>query len=184
MQKEKMDHQSAQIRYQLKIWNYSAVFGHIYMYTKNKEQNACKQVLLATAAFQQTCGFNRIKLFPLHYLFLEFGWIFPAFCEVRERTNTSWLCSLLGDCWWRYWVGVETALYYVFWGVLRYWFRLMWLTTVSSCAKWPHQSPPRRRFWPKLRKQRPVSDFRYGQSFFANRIFGKLIYFQNLFCSY
>lgn len=151
-----------------------------YRYKKQSKIHANKSL----AAFPQSRGFNRIKLFPLHYFFLEFGWIFPALYEVWERTNTPRLCSLLGECWWRYWVGVETAVYYVFWGALRYWFRLMWLTTVSSCAKWPHQSLPGRRFRLKLRKQRPGSDFQYSQKFLTNRIFGKLISFQNLFCSY
>lgn len=141
------------------IWNYLAVFGHIHIKTRAK----CMQ----TSLLGRCCGSAK------------FGWIFPALYKVWERTNTPWLCSLLGECWWRYWIGVKTAVYYV----LRYWFRLMWLTTVSSCAKWPHQTLPGRRFWPKLRKQRPVSDFQYGRCFFTNRIKGKLI-FLNLFCWY
>lgn len=146
---------------QISIENIKLFCAFSHIHTKHKQRNGCKQVFLDTTAFPQSCGFNKIKLFPLHYLFLEFGWIFPSLYEVWERTNTPHLCSLLGECWWRYWFGVETAVYYVFWGVLRYWFRLMWLTTVSSCAKWPHQSLLGQRFRLKLRKQRPVSDFQF-----------------------
>lgn len=131
-----------------------------------------------------TRGFDRIQLFPLHYFSLEFGRRFPARYEVWERTNMSRLRSLLGESWQRYWVGVETAVYYVLWGALRYWFRLMWLTTVSSCVKWPHQKLARLSVLTEEEKTEACFWFTIWLFFLTNRNFGEQISAQNVFCTY
>lgn len=131
-------------------------------------------VVLTAAAFEANCGFI---IFPLHYFCNFFGWIF--LWSLRENKHFS----LVPFAWWmpvKTWLEVETA---VLWGALRYWFRLMWLTTVSSCAKWPHQRVPGWQFWLKLRKQRAVSDFQYGQNCFTNRFFF-FFFLVNCFCSH
>lgn len=72
-----------QIRYQLKILNYSAVFGHIN--TKNKEQKACKQAFLATAA-----GLN-------YFLCIIFSWCLVEYFHLSvksEREPTLLGCSV------------------------------------------------------------------------------------------
>lgn len=64
-----------------------------YRYKKTKSGIACKQVFLAAATSPQTCGFNGIKLFPLHlFVFWSLVEYFRLFAK-SEGEQTLLVCA-------------------------------------------------------------------------------------------
>lgn len=96
------------------MFNVSAILCHIDL--KNKERDACKQVFLTTVAI-------RIKLFHLHYLFLEFGWIFLALNEVWERKllSCAFCSSSAGEDIWLDWKLLCVLCLEEQWGIGLHW---------------------------------------------------------------
>lgn len=73
--------------------------------------------------FHKPMVFNRIKLFNLHYLFLEFGWIFLALNEVWERKllSRAFCSSSAGEDIWLDWKLLCVLCFEEQWGIGLHW---------------------------------------------------------------